>query len=80
MSAVAITLVYFADSFAAKTNSLDRPGIHPGGARATYHWLCNMRSAAEAERADEVAELAQRVTDKVLLEQSWAAEAACAHA
>ena len=80
MSATAITLVDFVDSFEAKTNSLDLPDIHPGGARTIYHWLCNMRSAAEAERADEVAELAQRVNDKVALERQWVEEATCAHA
>jgi hypothetical protein len=71
MSAIAITLVDFVDSFEAKTNSLDLPDIHPGGARAIYHWPCNMRSAAEAERADEVAELVQRITEKVSLEREW---------
>jgi hypothetical protein len=71
MSACAITLVDFVDSFEAKTNSLDVPYIHPAGARAIHWWLCYMRTAAEAERADEVAELVQRITEKVSLEREW---------
>jgi hypothetical protein len=70
VSATGITLVDFVDSFEAKTNSLDLPGIHPGGARAIHWWLCYMRTAAEAERADEVGKLAQR-TEKVSLERQW---------
>jgi hypothetical protein len=74
MSAVAITLADFAESFEAKTNSLDVPNIHPSATRVIWWWLCYMRTAAEAERANEVAECAQRVTDKVALERQWAAE------
>jgi hypothetical protein len=73
MSACAITLVDFVDSFDAKTNSLDLPCIHPSGARTIYHWLNCVRWAAEAERADEVAELVKRISEKVALEREWAA-------
>jgi hypothetical protein len=66
MSAVAITLADFAD--AAK---LELPDIHPSGARVIWWWMCEMHTAAEAEHADEVAELAQRVTEKVALEREW---------
>jgi hypothetical protein len=76
MSAISITLVDFADSFAAETNSLDVPNIHPAGRAIIWSWLCEMRAAAEAERSDEVAELARRVTDKVAQEREFA----CAHA
>jgi hypothetical protein len=71
MSASAITLVDFVESFEAKTNSLDLPDIHPGGARTIYHWLYEMRWAAEAERADEVAKWAQNVSEEVALEKEW---------
>jgi hypothetical protein len=74
MSAVAITLVDFADSFAAKTNSV--PDMHPAGGATVWSWLCEMRAAAEAERSGKVAESVQRVTDKVVLERQWAEEAA----
>jgi hypothetical protein len=71
MSASAISLVDFADTFAAKTNSCDVPFIHPAADRVIWWWLCEMRWAAEAERADEVAKWAQYVTDKVALEREW---------
>jgi hypothetical protein len=80
MSAVTITLVDFADSFAAKTNSLDVPNIHPAGGATIWRWLCEMRAAAEANRSREVAELAQWVTDKVALQRTFVEEASCAHA
>jgi hypothetical protein len=80
MSAISITLVDFADSFAAKTNSLDVPNIHPAGGAIIWNWLCEMRAAVETERSREVAELARRVTDKVASERRWVEEATCAHA
>lgn len=74
MSAIAITLVDFADSFAAKTNSLDVPEIHPAGGVTIWGWLCEMRDAAQSGHADEVAMLARRVTEKVALEREWGEE------
>jgi hypothetical protein len=74
MSAAAITLTEFADAFADAAKR-ELPDIHPGGARVIWWWLTEMHAAAEAERADDVAELAQRVTEKVILE-GWS----CANA
>jgi hypothetical protein len=67
----AITLVDFADEFAAKVNSADAPYIHPSGAEAVWHWLCEMRAAAEAGRADAVARLARMCREKITSEQAW---------
>lgn len=74
MTAAAISLVDFANTFAAKTNSLDVPDIHPAGAVTVAHWLDEMLAAAEAERAAEVARLARMVTDKIALEREWERE------
>jgi hypothetical protein len=70
----AISLVDFANAFAARTNSLDVPDIHPAGAVTVVHWLDDMLAAAEAERAAEVARLARMVTAKVALERQWHAD------
>ena len=70
----ATTLVDFADSFAAKVNSLDMPDCHPAGATTIWHWLCFMRAAAENERPVLVAEYARMITDKIAQERQWAAE------
>lgn len=69
-----ISLVDFADTFAAKTNSLDLPDIHPAGATTIWGWLCEMHAAAEAGQSHEVARLARMVTDKVALERQWQEE------
>jgi hypothetical protein len=71
MGATGITLVDFTNAFAAKTNSLDIPFIHPAGARTIAHWLDYMLSAAEAEQAGEVAKYVQWVSEKVSLEREW---------
>jgi len=70
----AISLVDFANTFAAKTNSIDVADIHPAGAVTVVHWLDEMLAAAEAERAAEVARLARMVTDKIALEREWERE------
>jgi hypothetical protein len=69
-----ISLVDFANTFAAATNSLDMPEIHLAGAATVWGWLCEMRAAAEAEQPGEVARLARLVTDKIALERSFADE------
>ena len=69
-----ISLVDFANTFAARTNSLDVPDIHPAGAVTVVHWLDDMLAAAEAERAGEVARLARMVTHKVAQERQWHAD------
>jgi hypothetical protein len=74
MSAVAITLVEFANTFAAKTNARDVPYIHPAGATTICWWLDEMLMAAEAGRTDEVVKLTQMVADKVALERAFNAE------
>jgi hypothetical protein len=74
MSAAAISLADFADAF-ADAAVLELPDIHPGGARVIWSWLREMHTAAETERADDVAELASRITDKVALER----ERSCAN-
>ena len=71
MTAAACSLVDFADAFAARTNSLDMPDIHPAGAATVWCWLCEMRAAAEHGEAGEVKRLAEMVTDKIALERSW---------
>ena len=71
MTATAITLVDFANEFAAKTNSLDMPDMYPASAS---DWLDWMLTAAELERPAVAAEYAQRVTDKVVLERQWETE------
>ena len=71
MTAVACSLVDFADTFAAKTNSLDVPELHPAAGATIWHWLCDMRAAAEHGEAGEVKRLAELVTDKIALERSW---------
>jgi hypothetical protein len=71
MTATACSLVDFADTFAAKTNSFDMPGIHPAGAATVWHSLCEMRAAAEHGEAGEVKRIAELVTDKIVLERSW---------
>ena len=68
------TLISFADDFAAKTNSLDLPFIHPAAAVTISHWLDYMRAAAEIDRPRQVAEWTQKVTDKVALERQFNAE------
>jgi hypothetical protein len=70
----AITLIDFADSFAAKVNSLDVPDIHPAGAATVWTWLCAMRAAAEEGHADDVARLARCVNEKVAQERQWHAD------
>ncbi len=65
----AISLVDFANSFAARTNSLDVPDIHPAAGATIAHWLDFMCAAAENERPVLVAEYARMVTDKVALER-----------
>jgi hypothetical protein len=70
----AITLVDFADSFAAKVNSLDVPDIHPAGAATVWTWLCAMRAEAEVGHAADVARLACCVNEKVAQERAWHAE------
>jgi hypothetical protein len=67
-------LISFADDFAAKTNSLDVPDIHPMAAAIIWEWLCLMRAAAEADRPREVADWAQKVNDKIALERQFKAE------
>jgi hypothetical protein len=74
MSATATDLISFADDFAAKTNSLDVPDIHPAAGATIWHWLCDMRTAAESGRIEEVAKYARWVTDKVALERRFNAE------
>ena len=69
-----ISLVEFADTFAAKTNSLDLPDMHPAGANTIWDWLLEMRAAAEAGRPHEVARLARMVTTKVAWERQWQEE------
>lgn len=71
MTAVACSLVDFADTFAAKTNSLDVPEIHPSAGAIIWERLCDMRAAAEHGEAGEVKRLAELVTDKIALERSW---------
>ena len=39
MSGQADNLIDFADAFAAKTNALDLPFIHPAAAATIWHWL-----------------------------------------
>lgn len=74
MTDAAISLVDFADTFAAKVNSLDVSDIHPAGARTVWEWLCEMRAAAEAGRSRDVARFARMVREKVSLERQWAEE------
>ena len=67
----AISLVDFANTFAAKTNSLDVPDIHPAAATSIAHWLDDMITAAENERPAVVAQFARMVTAKVAQERQW---------
>jgi hypothetical protein len=67
----AITLVDFADTFAAKVNSVDAAYIHPAGAAAVWGYLCEMRAEAEAGRAADVARLTRRVTETIADESAW---------
>jgi hypothetical protein len=67
----AITLIDFADSFAAKVNSVDAPYIHPSAAAGVWKWLCDMRAEAEAGHADEVARLARIINEKITDEVEW---------
>ena len=68
------SLIDFADAFAAKTNSLDVPDIHPAAGATIFHWLCEMRAAAEQERSVEVARYARMVVEKIALERQLDAE------
>jgi hypothetical protein len=70
----AITLIDFADSFAAKVNAVDAPYIHPAGAASVWHWLCEMRAEAEAGHADEVARLTRIINEKIADEVEWHAQ------
>lgn len=69
-----INLVDFADEFAARTNSLDVPFMHPAAATTIFHWLGFMRAAAENNRPVLVAEFARMIADKVELERRLNAE------
>jgi hypothetical protein len=68
------SLTDFADTFAAKTNSLDVPDIHPAAGATIFHWLCEMRAAAEHEQSTEVARYARMVAEKVALERQLDAD------
>ncbi len=70
----AISLLDFVNTFAAKTNSLDLPGLHPAGAATITHWLDDMLDAAEKDDPAEVAKYVRMVTDKIALERQWYAE------
>ena len=54
MGDAAISLLDFAHTFAAKTNSLDVPDIHPAGAVTVVHWIDEMLAAAEDLRFDAI--------------------------
>jgi hypothetical protein len=71
-----ISLVDFADTFAAKVNAVDVPYIHPAGVVTITRWLDEMYTAAEEGSAGVVARLARFVTEKVAQEREWAAEGA----
>ena len=63
----AITLLDFAYSFADRVGKealADGYITSPDG-WLIYDWLYELRAAAEQEQADEVAEIAARITDKM---------------
>lgn len=66
----AISLIEFADSFAAKTNSLDMPDVSYAADQLIWDWLWDMRDAAESNRPDLVAKYARMVTDMVAAERA----------
>lgn len=69
-----ISLVDFANAFAAKTNSVDVPDLAPASVVTIAWWLDDMLSAAEAARPSEVAKYAQMVTERIETERRWQVE------
>jgi hypothetical protein len=71
MSSEPITLMDFADAFAAKVNAVDVPDIHPAGVATIFRWLDEMHTAAEDGSAGVVARLARFIVEKVEQERAY---------
>jgi hypothetical protein len=71
----AITLVDFAIAFETKTNSVDMPELPRNvSTQITYEYLSDIRDAACAGNAAEVARLMVLVVWRIARERRWMAE------
>jgi hypothetical protein len=75
MPANELPLIDFACTFTEQVREA-LPDVHPAGATWVHGWLNEMRGAATAGDAAEVADLMRRITHKLEEERRWAAESA----